>query len=125
MDSISFLDENAGTVQSTFAGIVAVATAIYVFYTARMFGQMRYSNQRLEAANDRALLEPGRRQGCLFELTIRNSGNVSVRDVSIDVDPEDFPSLGLTTLRSEVHLQCKITGASTIPSRRVLRFDQE
>jgi hypothetical protein len=42
MDFISFLNQNSGAVQSTFAGIVAVATAIYVFYTARLFGQMRY-----------------------------------------------------------------------------------
>jgi hypothetical protein len=39
MDFISFLNVNAGAVQSTFAGIVAAATAIYVFYTARMFGR--------------------------------------------------------------------------------------
>lgn len=94
MDFISFLNENAGAVQSTFAGIVAVATAIYVFYTARMFGQMRYTNLRLEAADVQAMLEPGRRQGSLFELAIRNSGNVTVNDVRIDVDPKSFPSLG-------------------------------
>jgi hypothetical protein len=55
---------------------------------------MRHSNQLLEAADVQALLEPGRRQGSLFELAVRNSGNVTVHDVRIDVDPNTFPSLG-------------------------------
>lgn len=91
MDFISFLNENTGAIQTVSAGVVAIATAIYVVYTAGMFRQMRYSNRRLEAANVQALLEPGRSRGSLFELAIKNSGNVSVYNVGVSVDPEDSP----------------------------------
>src|SRR3712207_7573085 len=65
----------------------------------------------LEAASVQALLEPGRRQGSLFELAIRNTGNVTVQDVRIDVDPKTFPTRSeehTSELQSRQYLVCRL-----------------
>ena len=91
---ISFLNENAGFIQLIFAGLVAIATIVYAFLTAKMWKEMRATNERLERPNVQALLEPGRSSGQIFELAIRNSGNAPVYDVKISINPPDLPSWG-------------------------------
>lgn len=90
---MSIFNENAAAIQAFFAIVVGIATAVYAFLTAKMWREMRQTNERLDRPNIIAVLEPGRRSPQLFEFALRNIGNASVYDVSVDVDPSDIEGL--------------------------------
>ena len=96
---ILFLNKNAGAIQGIFAGVVAIATVVYAFLTSKMWQEMRYTNERLNEPNVQAVIGQGKKVGYWFELVIKNIGNVSVYDVSIDVSPKDFPGFTTQALR--------------------------
>lgn len=90
---MSFFNDNTAAIQAFFAIVVGIATAVYAFLTAKMWREMRQTNERLDRPNIIAVLEPGRRSPQLFEFALRNIGNASVYDVSVDVDPSDIEGL--------------------------------
>src|SRR3990172_952596 len=96
---VIFLNKNSGAIQGVFAGVVALATIVYAFLTAKMWQEMRYTNERLNEPNVQAVLEQGKKIGHWFELAIKNIGNVSVYDVAVDVNPKDFPGFTTQALR--------------------------
>lgn len=90
---MSVFNENAAAIQALFAIVVGLATVVYAFLTAKMWREMRQTNERLDRPNIIAVLEPGRRSPQLFEFALRNIGNASVYDVSVDVDPSSAEGL--------------------------------
>lgn len=86
---MSVFNENAAAIQALFAIVVGIATVVYAFLTAKMWREMRQTNERLDRPNIIAVLEPGSHWAQLFEFALRNIGNASVYDVSVDVDPSD------------------------------------
>ena len=84
---IGSLNDNAGAWQAIFAAVVAIFTAVYVIYTQRMWKEMRISRFKLEEPNIQISLEPEKRWGNLFDLVIKNIGNVPVYDLKIDIEP--------------------------------------
>lgn len=91
-------------------GLLAVLTFLYVKATQEMVRanrdmvrEMRQTNKRLNDPNVQVVLEPGKRHGSLFELAIRNTGNVSVYDVRVEIAPTDFPGLTVESL-GDLHL---------------------
>lgn len=92
--------------------LAAVATGLLAFLTFRyvrateemvranreMVMEMRQTNERMNEPNVQVILEPGKRHGSLFELAVRNTGNVSLYDVHLEIDPKDTPSLTGGTL---------------------------
>lgn len=85
---------------ATATGVLALLTFLYVKATQEMVkanrdmvDQMRQTNERLDQPNVEVILEPGQRQGSLFELAVKNTGAVSVYDVRISVSPTDYPGL--------------------------------
>jgi hypothetical protein len=93
MTFIDFLNKNAGAIQTLFAGAVTVATIVYVCLTRRMWQEMRLTNERVDQPNVIVALERGRSFGSLFDLWIRNSGDVPVYEVVLDFSPKDLPGL--------------------------------
>jgi hypothetical protein len=93
MTFIDFLNANAGAIQGIFAGAVAIATVFYVFLTKRMWQEMRRTNERLDQPNVIVSLERGRSFGSLFDLWIRNAGDVPVYEVTLDFSPKDLPGV--------------------------------
>jgi hypothetical protein len=95
-DVMVFLDEHAGALQAVFALVVAASTVAYVRYTKRMWAEMRETNRQLNKADIQIGFEPGSASKTVWDLVIRNTGYVALLDVSLSVDPPDFPGLGGT-----------------------------
>ena len=93
-----FLNANGGAIQTMFAGLVALATVAYVALTKRMWSEMRQTNERLDRPNVVAVLEPCRAVSSIFELVLRNTGAVSVHDVTVDIAPRTCPGMTERTL---------------------------
>jgi len=122
MDQVfSFLNNNAGAIQIIFAFVVTMATVCYVTLTAMMLWEMRYTRRRLDQPNVQAIFETPPSYAPLTKLTIKNSGNVSVHDLSIDIDPPNFPGLNregtlneLTLFKSPILVLCEKQEISTL-----------
>lgn len=91
---IQLLNANAGAGQ-VIVGMAAVFITIFsVLFAAFAWTEARRTRQRLDEPNVQVILEPSNMATWLFELAVRNVGNVAVYDVRIDVRPRDFPYFG-------------------------------
>ena len=86
------------TAQLVFSALVAFATVVYAVLTFMMWRQMRRTNERLDQPDVRVLLSPGQPHMIIFELTLKNGGNVPVYNVRLDVEPKDIPYTSKTSL---------------------------
>lgn len=91
MEVIRLLNQYSGVGQLVFAALVAFATVVYVVYTARMWREMKMTNERFLEPSVQVVLEPGRKWGSLFELAVRNVGNVPVSNLRLAIEPRDLP----------------------------------
>ena len=109
--SIEWLNKNSGAMTVIFgamtvifSGLVALATLIYARLTGMMLREMRHTNERLEQPNVQAIFEAPPSCSPLSRLTIRNSGKVSVHDLTVTIDPPDFPGIFSYKLLKDISL---------------------
>jgi len=84
--------------QLVFSALVALATVVYAVLTFMMWRQMRKTTERLDQPDVRVILSPGQPHMTIFELTLKNGGNVPVYNVRLGVEPKDIPYTSNTTL---------------------------
>jgi hypothetical protein len=101
---ISNLNENSGAIQAFCAFVIAIVTIVYVVFTARMWREMRRTNERLDRPNVQAVLAFKRPYVAVLGLTIKNWGTVPVYDVRVDIDPRDLPGLTRDTVLGDLNL---------------------
>ncbi len=87
---IDGLNKNAGAVQAVFAGVVALATLIYVALTGGMWREMRLTNRRMVRPNVQVVFGHGPNAWPDYRVSVENIGNVPVYDVRITADPPDL-----------------------------------
>jgi hypothetical protein len=117
---IEWLNQNSGAMQVVFAAFVALATVSYAVLTAMMWLEMRRTNRRLEQPNVQAIFETLPLHEHLTKLTVKNIGNVSVHDLTVTIDPPDFPSLEgkflneIPLFRRSIPVLCRNAEISTV-----------
>jgi hypothetical protein len=89
-----FLDQHAGALQAIFAFVVSISTVVYVRYTKRMWTEMRETNRQLKKADVQIGFEVNSAAKTIWDLVVRNTGNVALLDLVLSVDPPDFPGIG-------------------------------
>lgn len=104
---LSTLNEYSGAIQAFCAFVIAVMTGVYVFFTRRMWREMRQQNERLERLETpgvQALLELRRLPSMLaFQLTIRNTGGTPVYNLNVEVSPKSLPGPGTGAALNELN----------------------
>ena len=83
---VSFLNANAGALNLLFAALVAVATVVYAWLTAKLVGETRRLRQVQTEPHIEVFYRPRDEWISLFDIVVKNIGNGPAYDIKFTWD---------------------------------------